>query len=59
MATQFPPKKPRKNADPTNGGSVGAESPAPAEGPGLKASIKKKNAGIVPSPGVEKTNSAS
>lgn len=58
MAT-FPPKKSRANADPTNGASVGANTPLPAEGPGLAASVKKKNAAIVLSPGVEKTNSAS
>jgi hypothetical protein len=41
-----------------NGAGVGSTNVSNGSG-GIKKSLSKKNAGIVPSPGVEKTNSAS
>ena len=41
-----------------NGAGVGSTNVSTGKG-GIKNSLRRKNAGIVPSPGVEKTNSAS
>lgn len=47
--------KQAQSVAPEAGGEMGATS----SGSPLKASIARKNSGVVPSPGVEKTNAAS
>lgn len=55
----FPPAKGNKPHPPNPTQVTGERGPTSTGSGGLKSSIAVKNAGIKPSPGIEKVNSAS